>query len=481
MKCLLDHRGRAIQNWKQLRVAIVDCQEHGALELILVHDAQTEEKWKECKPAPQKTAINAKKAQSTSAGAGAGEGAGGEEKEEKGSLPAAIDLLKGYQLLYALGEDGSPGAHPRTDQKCDFKITGKWLGEAAGTCDSRNESLFAHGYHMISKAQCEKMQGMVTAMLDALFELECQELENCFPDESVREQLEFGNRFLSNGDLEMDVTDTLTVENVPYAMNEKQLRAEFTKRGVEVEKIEFRDREATSAQLKKREVFVKLASAAMVEEAVTKMDKLMLKERKIRVAASDVQLKAAEHSPRKKRDGRSRRRDRGNGGQRNWAKLKNVTHAASALSGAGASSKPPTVPKASAGVGSGRASGGAGSGRASGGAGSSRASGGAGSGKASGGAGSGKASGGAGSGKASGGAGSGKASGGAGSGKVSGGAASKLKGSSSPRIPASSPRDQKGKAATQPKKEKGAGKGGGAGMKPKKGQGSGSKGGGTSR
>jgi hypothetical protein len=116
------------------------------------------------------------------------------------------------------------------------------------------------------------MLSTVKHTLDKLFELECRLLETKFP--GVREQLEYGNRFLSAQQLEMEVTDMLTIENFPYAMNEKQLRVQFSQHGIEVVNIEIIDRKATASQSKKREVFVKLASAAMVEEAVQKMDKL---------------------------------------------------------------------------------------------------------------------------------------------------------------------------------------------------------------
>jgi hypothetical protein len=67
--------------------------------------------------------------------------------------PEFISQLSGWQMLLALGENGSAGVHPLTKQNCDFPVSTEWLNRTSKTCDSRNKSLFAHGYHMITKAQ----------------------------------------------------------------------------------------------------------------------------------------------------------------------------------------------------------------------------------------------------------------------------------------------------------------------------------------
>jgi hypothetical protein len=93
-KHLLDNEGRAITTWLQLQTAI----EKGgdALELLLVHDATTEQRWKECaaRPAP----VVPKEAEADNKMKGEGE-----------ALPQYIAMLTGFQLLYALGEDGFDG------------------------------------------------------------------------------------------------------------------------------------------------------------------------------------------------------------------------------------------------------------------------------------------------------------------------------------------------------------------------------------
>jgi hypothetical protein len=204
------------------------------------------------------------------------------------------------------------------------------------------------------------MEELVTEMMTALFELECKEFKNAFPKYNVREELECGNRYLSAGALEMEVTDTLTVTDLPYSMTEEQTSAEFAKHGIDVVNVKIRDSYSKTnkrgIRFKNREVRVKLASTAAAENAVEVMNGVTVtgstgKPRQITVATSDVQLKA-EPSPKKGR------RTQGN------------------------------VPR---GAGSGKASGSAGSGKASGGAGGGKASGGAGGGKASGGASAGKA------------------------------------------------------------------------------------------
>jgi hypothetical protein len=270
------------------------------------------------------------------------------------------------------------------------------------------------------------MEELVTEMMTALFELECKEFKKEFPKENVREELECGNRFLSAGALEMEVTDTLTVTDLPYSMTEEQTRAEFAKHGINVVNVKIRDNYSKTNKrghrFLNREVLVKLSSAAAVENAVEVMNGITVtgskgKPRQITVATSDVQLKADTLSPKKK----TKRREQG---------------------------------RVSGGAGDDRASGGAHGGRASGGAHGGRASGGAHGGRASGGAHGGRASGGAHGGRASGGAHGGRASGGAGGGRASGGA-------------------RRGEAAAQPKKGKGAGSSGGADATLKQKQGKG--------
>jgi hypothetical protein len=209
--------------------------------------------------------------------------------------------------------------------------------------------------------RCEKMEELMTEMMTALFDSECKEFKNEFLEDNVREELECGNRFLSAGALEMEVTDTLTVTDLPYSMTEEQMSAEFAKHGINVVNVKIRDSYSKTnergSRFKNREVRVKLASTAAAENAVEVMNGVTVtgstgKPRQITVATSDVQLKADKPSPKKGR------RTQGN------------------------------VPR---GADSGKASGSAGGGKASGGAGGGKASGGAGGGKASGGAGGGTA------------------------------------------------------------------------------------------
>jgi hypothetical protein len=129
-KQLLDEQGRAITNWKQLRTAI---WANGPIELLLVHDAATQQRWTKCKPAPESEAPR--------------------DGNNIGKLPEYIAQNSGWQMLLALGEDGSTHVHPLTKQSCDFEVTAKWLKRTATICESRNKSLFAHGYQMITKAQ----------------------------------------------------------------------------------------------------------------------------------------------------------------------------------------------------------------------------------------------------------------------------------------------------------------------------------------
>jgi hypothetical protein len=132
-KQLLDEQGRAITNWKQLRTAI---WAKSLIELLLVHDAATQQRWTKCKPAPESEAPR-----------------GGNNIEPNKKLPEYVAQNSDWQMLLALGEDGSTGVHPLTKQSCDFKVTTKWIKRTATTCESRNKSLFAHGYQMITKAQ----------------------------------------------------------------------------------------------------------------------------------------------------------------------------------------------------------------------------------------------------------------------------------------------------------------------------------------
>ena len=120
------------------------------------------------------------------------------------------------------------------------------------------------------------MEELVTEMMTALFELECKEFKKGFPKENVREELECGNRFLSAGALEMEVTDTLTVTDLPYSMTEEQTRAEFAKHGINVVNVKIRDNYSKTNKrghrFLNREVLVKLSSAAAVENAVEVMN-----------------------------------------------------------------------------------------------------------------------------------------------------------------------------------------------------------------
>jgi hypothetical protein len=195
------------------------------------------------------------------------------------------------------------------------------------------------------------MEVLVATMLTTLFELECKEFEKKFPKENVREQLEYGNRFLSAGALEMEVTDTLTVGNVPYSMSKDQLSAEFSKRGIEVADMDIRDRYAKrkkgGKRLLNRETFVKLMCVTAVEKAVEVTNGIYVRgsqgeARQITVAASDVQLNAAKHSPKKlsrERKGKSRRA-RASGGAGGDASGSTVS--SKATSGATAATSPRT-------------------------------------------------------------------------------------------------------------------------------------------
>jgi hypothetical protein len=131
-KRLLDEQGRAITNWKQLRTAI---WAKSLIELLLVHDAATEQRWTKCKPAPESEAPR------------------GGNNRLVNKLPEYIAQNSGLQMLLALGEDGSTGVHPLTKQSCDFKVTTSWIERTFATCESRNKSLFAHGHQMITKTQ----------------------------------------------------------------------------------------------------------------------------------------------------------------------------------------------------------------------------------------------------------------------------------------------------------------------------------------
>ena len=233
----------------------------------------------------------------------------------------------------ALGEDGSSEKHPETKQTRSFEITQQWLNKVNDISDARNNSLFAHGYNMISRRECKDMAEMVTEMFYKLFDLEMRLFDEEFGErENVRDQRRYGGRFLRAADLEMEVTDTLQIEELPYSYTKEKLLALCKEHGVEVGEVTIRDRDAQNTKrgkgFKVRDGFVKLKGydvgasdvdstgetvsgtlytrtdvlanlAKMVEQAVEKLNNLSVEgsdgnKRKIRVKASDKRISPAD-------------------------------------------------------------------------------------------------------------------------------------------------------------------------------------------
>jgi hypothetical protein len=71
-----------------------------------------------------------------------------EREKRKNRKKAAVDLTYGYYLIMALEDNGK-----ETGQRSDFPLNEIILTEIKDSMNVRNNSLFAHGYNMISKEE----------------------------------------------------------------------------------------------------------------------------------------------------------------------------------------------------------------------------------------------------------------------------------------------------------------------------------------